>query len=220
MRNYIFEFDQQVALRLDLKLNELLFLDYVATFINSGCMRYKFITGKRYYRLTYKKVLEDLPIMKVKERQLRNIITNLEEKGVLERYSELKNEMHIYVDFDVLFGNKLPDKFNLSEIGFHDEGNGLLTIDYYDIKKIKIIHDNARVRELDKQQLQDTLLAYLKAYYGDTLYRGFIEDKLEIEEITDKDILFDVGNVRIIGKTYGQKFKEAFDDTLKELVPA
>lgn len=135
MRNYIFEFDQQVALRLDLKLNELLFLDYVATFINSGCMRYKFITGKRYYRLTYKKVLEDLPIMKVKERQLRNIITSLEEKGVLERYSELKNEMHIYVDFDVLFGNKLPDKFNLSEIGFHDEGNGLLTIDYYDIKK-------------------------------------------------------------------------------------
>lgn len=76
------------------------------------------------------------------------------------------------------------------------------------------------MRELDKQQLQDTLLAYLKTYYGDTLYRGFIEDKLEIEEITDKDILFDVGNVRLIGKTYGQKFREAFDDTLKELVPA
>ena len=55
MRNFIFEFDQQVILRLGLKLNELLFLDYVAQFINSGHMMYKFISGKRYYRLTYKK---------------------------------------------------------------------------------------------------------------------------------------------------------------------
>ena len=35
MRNYIFEFDQEIVLRLGLKLNELLFLDYVAKFINS-----------------------------------------------------------------------------------------------------------------------------------------------------------------------------------------
>ena len=66
MRNFIFEFDQQVVLRLGLKLNELLFLDYVAQFINSGHMRYKFISGKRYYRLTYKKILEDLPVLHVK----------------------------------------------------------------------------------------------------------------------------------------------------------
>lgn len=152
MRNYIFEFDQEIVLRLGLKLNELLFLDYVAKFINSGNMRYKFLSGKIYYRLTYKKILEDLPVLKIKERQLRNLIASLEEKGVLERYAELKNEMHLYVDFDVLFGKKLPAKFNLSEIGYHDTGNGVLTIDYYDIKKIKIIHDNARVKELDKDE--------------------------------------------------------------------
>lgn len=76
-----------------------------------------------------------MPVLHVKERQLRNIITSLEEKGVLQRYAELKNEMHIYVDFDILLGNKLPEKFNLSEVGFHDEGNEVLTIDYYDIKK-------------------------------------------------------------------------------------
>lgn len=220
MRNYIFEFDQQVVLRLGLKLNELLFLDYVAQFINSGYMRYRVISGKRYYRLTYKKILEDLPILKVKERQLRNIITSLEEKGILQRYAELKNEMHIYVDFDVLFGNKLPDKFNLSEVGFHDEGNGVLTIEYYDIKKIKIIHDNARVKDIDKDELLNTFLASLKIYYGDILYKGFIEDKIEIDEITDKDILFDVGNVKLIGQTNSQKFKDAFDSTLKELLKA
>ena len=47
MRNYIFEFDQEVVLRLGLKLNELLFLDYVAKFINSKNMRYKFLNGKK-----------------------------------------------------------------------------------------------------------------------------------------------------------------------------
>ncbi len=218
MRNYIFEFDQQIALRLGLKLNELLFLDYLAKFINSGSMRCKLIEGKRYYRLTYKKVMEDLPILKVKERQLRNIIISLENKGILQRYSELKNEMHIYVDYDVLFGNKLPDKFNLSEVGFHDEGNGLLTIDYYDIKKIKILNNSARVKEIDKQELFNHLLANLKLAYGDVLYKGFIENKLDIDEITDTYILFDIGNVKIVGQTYGDKFKKAFDDTIEYLL--
>ncbi len=218
MRNYIFEFDQQIALRLGLKLNELLFLDYLAKFINSGSMRCKCIEGKRYYRLTYKKVMEDLPILKIKERQLRNIIISLENKGILQRYSELKNEMHIYVDYDVLFGNKLPDKFNLSEVGFHDEGNGLLTIDYYDIKKIKILNNSARVKEIDKQELFNHLLANLKLAYGDVLYKGFIENKLDIDEITDTYILFDIGNVKIVGQTYGDKFKKAFDDTIEHLL--
>lgn len=215
MRNYIFEFDQEVVLRLGLKLNELLFLDYVAKFINSGNMRYKFLSGKRYYRLTYKKILEDLPVLKIKERQLRNLIASLEEKGVLERYAELKNEMHLYVDFDVLFGKKLPDKFNLSEIGYHDAGNGVLTIDYYDIKKIKIIHDNARMKELDKDEFFNSLLANLKIHYGEILYDGFIKDKLDIDEITSKEIIFDIGNVKLVGQTYAQRFKDAFDSTLK-----
>lgn len=215
MRNYIFEFDQEVVLRIGLKLNELLFLDYVAKFINSGNMRYKYLSGKRYYRLTYKKILEDLPVLKIKERQLRNLIASLEEKGVLERYAELKNEMHLYVDFNVLFGKKLPAKFNLSEIGFHNEGNGLLTIDYYDIKKIKIIHDNARVKELDINEFLNNLLANLKIHYGEILYDGFIKDKLDIDEITSKEIIFDIGNVKLVGQTYAQRFKDAFDNTLK-----
>ena len=215
MRNYIFEFDQEVVLRLGLKLNELLFLDYVAKFINSGNMRYKFLSGKRYYRLTYKKILEDLPVLKIKERQLRNLIASLEEKGVIERYAELKNEMHLYVDFDVLFGKKLPAKFDLSEISFHDVGNGVLTIDYYDIKKIKIIHDNSRVKELDKNEFLNNLLANLKIHYGEILYDGFIKDRLDIDEITNKEIIFDIGNVKLVGQTYAQRFKDAFDKTLK-----
>ncbi len=132
MRNYVFEFEQQVAMRLGLNLKELLFLDYILQFVNSGNMRSKRVEGKYYFRLTYKKVMDDLPILKIKERKIRNMIIKLENMHLVERLSELKNEMHLNVDFDALFGNKLPDGFDLSAIGFHDEGNGVLTIDYYD----------------------------------------------------------------------------------------
>ena len=46
------------------------------------------------------KVLDDLPVLNVKERQLRNIFRGLEQKGITERYSEIKNEMHLFIDFD------------------------------------------------------------------------------------------------------------------------
>lgn len=72
------------------------------------------------------------------------MIIKLESMHLVERLSELKNEMHFNVDFDAIFVNKLPDGFDLSAIGFHDEGDGVLTIDYYDIKKIKIITEYAR----------------------------------------------------------------------------
>ncbi len=220
MRNYIFEFDQQIVLRLGLKLNDLLFLEYLLQFVNSGYMRYKFIDQKRYYKITYKKILEDLPILNIKERQIGNLIARLEKKEIIQRLSGKINELHLFIDFDVLFGNKMPAHFNLSEIGFHDEGNGLLTIDYYDIKKIKIIHDNARVKDLDKNDILTYLLAKLKLRFGETLFKAYIDNFLFIDKITDTYILFDVSNVKVLGLQYGNKFKEALDETIKELVDA
>ena len=220
MRPKIFNFPQVTLLRLGLNLKEILFLDYLEQFAGSGHMRSKRVDEKWYYKITYKKIMEDLPILNIKERQIRNMITRLEKIGIMNRLSELKREMYLEIDFNAVYGFKLPTRFNLSEIGFHNEGNGLLTIDYYDIKKIKIIHDNARVKDLDKNDLYNSFLAKLRLYFGETLYKGFIEDKVYIDEITDTYILFDVTNIRILAKEYGQKFKEAINSTLKELVDA
>ncbi len=220
MRPKIFNFPQVTLLRLGLNLKEILFLDYLQQFAGSGHMRSKRVDEKWYYKITYKKIMEDLPILNIKERQIRNMITRLEKIGIINRLSELKREMYLEIDFNAVYGFTLPPHFNLSEIGFHDEGNGLLTIDYYDIKKIKIIHDTARVKDLDKNDLYNSLLAKLRLYFGETLYKGFIEDKVYIDEITDTYILFDVTNIRILAKEYGQKFKEAISSTLKELVDA
>lgn len=81
-------------------------------------MRGKKLDGKWYFKLTYKKIMDDLPILGIKERQIGNIITKLEKLGILNSLSELKWEMYLEVDFDVLFGNKLPTDFDLSAIGF------------------------------------------------------------------------------------------------------
>lgn len=215
MRPKIFNFPQETLLRLGLNLKEILFLDYLQQFAGSGHMRSKRVDEKGYYKITYKKIMEDLPILNIKERQIRNMITRLEKIGIMNRLSDLKREMYLEIDFNAVYGFTLPTRFNLSEIGFHNEGNGLLTIDYYDIKKIKIIHDNARVKELDKDEFFNSLLANLKIYYGEILYDGFIKDKLDIDEITSKEIIFDIGNVKLVGQTYAQRFKDAFDKTLK-----
>ena len=50
-------------------------------------------------------------------------------------------------------------------------------------------------------------------------YQKIKEDTI-LTEITNTYILFDVTNIRILAKEYGKKFKEAFDEIIKELVDA
>lgn len=218
MRTWIFEFDQQVAMRLGLNLKGLLFLDYILQFVNSGNMRSKRVEGKYYFRLTYKKIIEDLPILKIKERQIRNMIAKLENMHLVERLSELKNEMHLNIDFDALFGNKLPDGFDLSAIGFHDEGNGVLTIDYYDIKKIKIITEYARVRNVDKDLLTSLFYENISSILTPTIFQGFIKDKVFVEEVKDGYVLLSATNIKYVGKEYGERVKFAVEKSLKSLI--
>lgn len=112
MRNCIFEFEQERAIKLDLKLNELLLLDYMLKFFQNDQIIQKRKDERFYCRLTYNKVLSDLPILRIKERQLRNMIITLENKGIVERFSELKNQMHLFVNWELLFGNELPSNQN------------------------------------------------------------------------------------------------------------
>ena len=58
--------------------------------------------NKYYCRLSYEQVLNDLPILRVKERQLRNLIIGLEQKEIVERFSELKNQVYLFVDWEKL----------------------------------------------------------------------------------------------------------------------
>ena len=95
MRQKIFNFPQETLLRLGLTLKEVLFLDYLEQFARSGHMRSKRVDEKWYYKITYKKIIEDLPILNIKERQIRNMITRLEKIGIINRLSDLKRELYL-----------------------------------------------------------------------------------------------------------------------------
>lgn len=105
IQQFIFEFEQQTALELDLSLKELLILDYMIKFFNSDDIQKRKSGDDFYCRLTYNKILNDLPILHIKERQLRNIYAKLEEKEILEKLSELKNQLYIKIDWDKVFGS-------------------------------------------------------------------------------------------------------------------
>ena len=102
MVNKIFSFDQSIAIHKKLNIKEILLLDYIYKLFDPEDIKNKAKNDKLYCRLTYSKMLNDLPILQVKERQLRNIIIGLEKKGFLERYSELRNQLYVFVYLDNL----------------------------------------------------------------------------------------------------------------------
>ena len=95
MRTYIFGFDQTEAVKLGLGIKELLILDYLHTFIQSGSMNCKVVSDKKFYLVVYKKVLQDLPILGIKERQLQNIFHLLSEKKILSTMGECSYYLYI-----------------------------------------------------------------------------------------------------------------------------
>ena len=218
MRNRIFIFEQQVALRLGLKLNELLLLDYLYNFMQSGYMRSKEIGDKCFYKISYNKIAEDLPILYIKERQIRYMLNNLEEKKIIERFNDEKNQLYVYIDFDVLFGNKLPANSLEPAINFRQAGNGLLVIDYYDIKKIKINCESAHAIKINNQEFIEIFKNNIALFTSETFYEAFIKDKLTLDEIGDDYFIFSASNVKAITSINGEKFKDAFDRTISDVL--
>ena len=100
MRTYIFNYEQEQALKLGLGVRELLILDYLQRFVDSGTMNKKLIDGKMFYLVAYRKVLSDLPILRIQERQLRNIFRILAERKIIA----VKNETAYYLYINI---NKL-----------------------------------------------------------------------------------------------------------------
>ena len=217
MRNRIFIFEQQVALRLGLKLNELLLLDYLYNFMQSGYMQFIYIGDEKYYKITYNKILEDLPILAITERQLRRYITHFEELQLLKRVVYSKS-LYIFIDSNILFGHKLPSNLKIADKNFKDCGHGLLVIDYYDIKKIKINCESAHAIKINYQEFLELFKQNIALFTSETFYEAFIKDKLTLDEIGEDYFIFSASNVKAITSINGNKFKSAFDRTISQVL--
>ena len=217
MRNYIFEFEQEKALEFGLKLNELLLLDYMFKFFHADRIK-KQRKGERFYcRLTYNKVLGDLPILRIKERQLRNMIIGLEKKGIVERFSELKNQMYLYVDFNKLFGNDLLNETNGQASCCPDVGSKVPTIDNYDNNKIKIKINNARIREIDLEIFNKVLHELLKERVSKISYELFFHVTKAIQ-LEDDGIIFRVKWKERIENAFMDKFTSIVEEAVSKFI--
>lgn len=83
------DYHQQIAVSFGLDMNDLLILRWFVDFRNTDGMEIKIVGDKHYYWVNYKKVLEDLPILKINSKDvLRRRFKKLCDCEVLEFYLE------------------------------------------------------------------------------------------------------------------------------------
>lgn len=116
-------FSQQSASNLGLNLVDLLIVSYINDFINSGKCDTIIENNVRFYYIAYQKILTDLPIIKIKKRQLLNIVDKLISNKILQplnknvgrkktyfrlNLSEVKNSKYISNDSLSIINPNLP----------------------------------------------------------------------------------------------------------------
>lgn len=214
MRQYIFRFEQERMVQLGLNVTELLILDYLIRFLSSNCVKTHSLNNEIYFRVSYKKILEDLPILNIKHRQLRYIISNLESKGIIKRMKEIKHYLQIYINLHLLYGNYLPTPENDAENCCGD-CNNLPTIDSYDSEnKIKIKINNARINSINLNLYNKKLLEILKENFSDLSYELFIKHTVAIKFYHDEITLSVKWKHRIVSaflEPFTKSVQEAFD---------
>lgn len=81
-------FSQQDAIDIGLDNNDLLILRWLVDFANTKKMRREIIFGETYYWIKYSALIEDLPILKIKEDSLFRRLKKMSELEVLSHYTQ------------------------------------------------------------------------------------------------------------------------------------
>ena len=208
MREYVFQFEQDVAIRLGLKLNELLLLDYLLNFMASGEMKSIFVDGEKYYWVSYKKIMDDLPILGIGLKQLKKIIHGIEEKGVIRKLGKLYGKLYICVDTELISGTKVPIAYKNGEQKGQLDGTKVPPIDNYN-NKIKI---NIKTRGIKNEEIfLSKFLMCLKELVGEIIFNCNIKDKIMLCEVAKDYIVYEVisKNPELFKRLYLEKIHKA-----------
>lgn len=84
MRYSILGFNQEKLIQYDIDMSDVLLLDYIQKAISQPGMIRIFEDGQPYVWLQHSKILEDLPILNIKEGMLKKRIANLVEIGLIK----------------------------------------------------------------------------------------------------------------------------------------
>jgi len=207
MRNFIFEFEQEHMVKLGIKIDELLLIDYFYKFFREGRARYILDGTEKYYLIRYSKITADLPILGG-DKTMRRMVAELERKQVLKRYIKGNRDLYVWVNWKRLcnqeddaqagVGQSCPPIFNIAgQNGERDGGEidssdqpptqNCPTIDSYNNKKIKIItracasalDKDLLLREIHKQLNLSMSTLIFDMWYKDARITGIADTFIE-----------------------------------------
>lgn len=220
LRKYIFDFDQQVALEREISLEQLLLLDYLIKFFDSGNALIKNINGKKFAWVNYNKVMTDLPILNIKDRSLRRMLTSLEQKKIIER-TQINEKMFIYVNQILLYngkntigedfltdedknklllggGQKCPQLLQTADKNDHRGGQKCpLIVNYYKNKKIKLLLCDERVKNVNAPRFLFLLQSELKKQVSALTFDICVKD-MSVVVVSENLIVLDVVSPSIL----------------------
>ena len=183
MRYTIFGFDQEDSIELGLGLDELLILDQIVNFFLSNNSVPIIYNGETYYWFAYSKLLDDLPILGIKnKRTVARKVDNLVKAGLLKKHVDKE-------------GNGSRTYFQLTEKVYTLRNNDRKNRKY-DEDKV----DEPKVSNQDKYDKVPYFNEFWKAYpkkrsKGQALapFKRNVKDKETLDKILE-DIEFKLNN--------------------------
>lgn len=223
MRRYIFEFEQTILLKYKVNLEEALFLDYATRFFNSGYAVTTIIDGKSYHLLSYKKIFDDLPILKKSKRQFRRFLDNLEEKKLLKRCVPDGKNLYLHINQSLLFfdegGHECPTDDDDDDIDVLPGGQKCPPIVKYNYNnnKIKIIHKDARMKHIDVDKFLYKLKENIKPKINKLAFE-ICFDKSSAQLADDFMIILNVSTPIILEEKPNNLFENCVIEVLNEML--
>ena len=102
MRSTIFEFSQEMALKKGLNPKDLLLLSYLFNWIQSGNVLFRWINKVEYFKITYNKILKDLPIVFKNRLNIYRCLKKLEKSEVLKIYNDNQKRLYVALNYNAL----------------------------------------------------------------------------------------------------------------------
>ena len=103
MKKYILGFRQAMAVKYNLTANDLLLLSYINDYIDSGIALVKTYHYEEYYKITFQKIIDDLPVAFNNRRSLYRSLRKLESKRLVKIYNDNQQRLYLLLNYKAIF---------------------------------------------------------------------------------------------------------------------
>ena len=227
MRDSIFGLSQRRAIQEKISLEQLLILDTLNHFFESGECQHIVVNDRKYYWIEYSKMRNDMPILDISERQWMNIINDLIDKHFINKYKPKHNSTKMYFSLNLnrLFEDKSQFEVFIGRdtaLEYYKDGFDKITpeilIKYTTlIYKHPVIKQSQILETVGKEAFVHGLKIKLSKLLSKKVYPFFKDLVLQIEDGNISIITSFATSTLLIDNMY--KIERALVDTYIALLP-